>query len=552
MNVQKLMRGAPSETLEFLQWMYKLLKKKKIIANYDPFERRLRSYKGGTDRIPMPYWMHSHFDVFGRPESSSHRRSGTNYEPYYSEERRSRHSRTPGPQIGSGSSRSSRHTPQIRTTSADGRNYASELTAAMREMQGSKRTMQDSGEIQITKEELKTRPRNPTRSPLTPSSRSGEESSSRAFSVNIRAVENSGNLELPTAPLTPTAGGSSTDSAEEAVIAIRRSLETLKSSIPNFKSLIEDLGTDCDSYAYRGKLRGLKDVIAILIRHNHLLIEELEKILKLHDKNEELKASFRGFPACVQQIGDLETEFETCVQHLTELETRNPVPRNCSLTMTERQKKLSDTVSIDNTLRRIGAAQANLNQPTLSFNSRGSQTSTPTLDHTRSASGGLQGESSGIRGESIPRPVLPSIFTDGDYQIRRLKNGDIYKGRYEHSKKNGEGVYLFAVGDTYEGNFFDDKMSGSGVYTFAVEGRYEGEWRNSMYEGVGTETFARGSTYHGEYSNGMRHGWGACRYFGGAYYEGEWRHGLREGRGMQQCVDGSNYIGNHSTKTTFS
>eukprot|EP00210_Caulerpa_lentillifera_P009200 g8771.t1 len=557
MNVQKLMRGAPSETLEFLQWMYKILKKQKIIVNYDPFERRLRSYKGGTDRIPMPYWMHSHFDVFGRPDASTHRRTGTNLDHDVPEDRRSRHARTPGPQIGSGGSRSSRHTPHTRTTSADGRNYTTEITAVMREMQGSRRTQQDSMEPKVSKERLKTRTSHSSKSPLTPASRS-EEASSKAFSVNIRAVENSGNFELPTAPLTPTTGGSSVNSAEEAVIAVRRSLETLKSSIPNFKSLIEDLGTDCDSYAYRGKLRGLKDVISILIRHNHLLIEELEKLLKSNQleksSDDENQSTFRGFPACVQQISDLEFEFETSLQHLTELETRNPVPRNCSLIMTKRQNNLSDTVAIDKTLRRIGAAQANLIQPPLNFNNRSisterSQSSTPTFDRVRSLSHGVQPESSIPKvdptTQAMPQAMPPSVFKDGDYQIRRLKNGDIYKGRYEHSKKNGEGVYLFSVGDTYEGNFIDDKMNGFGVYTFAVEGRYEGEWRNSMYEGVGTETFARGSTYHGEYANGMRHGWGACRYFGGAYYEGEWRHGLREGRGMQQCVDGSNYTGEY-------
>lgn len=82
-DVQKLMRGSPSETLELLQFMHKMLKsallfemsrsegscglERQIVSGYDPCERRLRSVKGGTDRIPMPYWMHAHFDIYGRP-----------------------------------------------------------------------------------------------------------------------------------------------------------------------------------------------------------------------------------------------------------------------------------------------------------------------------------------------------------------------------------------------------------------------------------------------------------------------------------------------------
>jgi len=43
----------------------------KMLSTYDPAERRLRSVKGGTDRIPMPYWMNSNFDTYGRPEGEN-------------------------------------------------------------------------------------------------------------------------------------------------------------------------------------------------------------------------------------------------------------------------------------------------------------------------------------------------------------------------------------------------------------------------------------------------------------------------------------------------
>ena len=46
---------------------------RKPLPTYDPCERRLRSVKGGTDRIPMPYWMHSHFNIYGKPEGTQRR-----------------------------------------------------------------------------------------------------------------------------------------------------------------------------------------------------------------------------------------------------------------------------------------------------------------------------------------------------------------------------------------------------------------------------------------------------------------------------------------------
>lgn len=85
----------------------------------------------------------------------------------------------------------------------------------------------------------------------------------------------------------------------------------------------------------------------------------------------------------------------------------------------------------------------------------------------------------------------------GHFQYRKLRNGDVYKGRYSRSKKSGDGCYMFMNGDMYEGEFKDDHMEGHGVYTFSGQGRYEGSWTAARYCGHGTETFAKGSTYAG-------------------------------------------------------
>lgn len=88
----------------------------------------------------------------------------------------------------------------------------------------------------------------------------------------------------------------------------------------------------------------------------------------------------------------------------------------------------------------------------------------------------------------------------GPFQFRRLRNGDVYKGRYARSKKCGDGSYMFVNGDLFEGEFKDDHMQGYGVYQFCGQGRYEGGWLAARYGGHGTETFAKGSTYCGMFS----------------------------------------------------
>jgi hypothetical protein len=102
----------------------------------------------------------------------------------------------------------------------------------------------------------------------------------------------------------------------------------------------------------------------------------------------------------------------------------------------------------------------------------------------------------------VSKPEFLSTTTShackiGPFQFRRLRNGDIYKGRYARSKKCGDGCYSFMNGDVYEGEFQDDHMQGHGVYIFAGQGRYEGGWQTARYSGHGAETFAKGSTYAG-------------------------------------------------------
>ncbi|KXZ48375.1 hypothetical protein GPECTOR_28g782 [Gonium pectorale] len=165
--------------------------------------------------------------------------------------------------------------------------------------------------------------------------------------------------------------------------------------------------------------------------------------------------------------------------------------------------------------------------------------------HAGSAAEASGADGGGGAGSSSTVSRKARVFKLGEYQLKQLRNGDVYKGRYITNKKNGEGVYHFINADVYEGEFRDDRMDGYGVYTFSHEGRYEGQWRNAVYNGTGAETFAKGSTYRGEYASGLRNGWGVCRFYNGDYYEGQWAKGQRDGCGMQQCTDDSNFAGDY-------
>ncbi|KAG2449825.1 hypothetical protein HYH02_005348 [Chlamydomonas schloesseri] len=210
--------------------------------------------------------------------------------------------------------------------------------------------------------------------------------------------------------------------------------------------------------------------------------------------------------------------------------------------LTDSQRRLCSTTQLDAHLKAVGMAQFALAQGihkelalmTMSFFRHNAAMAA-------SESGTPGGAASGTAASRKAR-----VFKLGEFQLKQLRNGDVYKGRYVGNKKNGEGVYHFINADVYEGEFRDDRMDGHGVYTFSHEGRYEGAWRNAVYNGTGAETFAKGSTYRGEYVGGLRNGWGVCRFYNGDYYEGQWVKGLRDGCGMQQCTDDSNFVGEYA------
>ncbi|CAD7696547.1 unnamed protein product [Ostreobium quekettii] len=519
LDLHKLMRGAPTDSLEFLQWLYKYLRKKRLDDTYDPRARRASTIRGGTDKLPPPFWDNQRFDVYGRDSLKTHYEHVDGEYPDPAPMRKSRAS--PG-------HHRRKERGVHRMTSGDQSSAAPTETTESRLEE-----VQEVDEFEESEVGDKAESQEPPMDEATSEKRAP---SPVGYSVDIRAVSSETRVEDRPAPVSRSYQVPSEVSAG-AVEAITDALSTLQKSMPKFKGLLGDMGAENDSYAYRGKVRSMRDVFSTLMRHCAQLLDDLEGLHKIQPIEAE---DLSRLSAAANEMARMEDRFRDVVGELRQAEETHPVPQKSTISITEEQKGLSDTKALDGTLRRVGAAQAALAQALLKGSVEGSRAILDAVKQDPTKNGKDRSEDDPPKKESLSRTIRI-----GDFQMRRLKNGDIYKGRYIRSKKNGEGVYQFMNGDVYEGDFKDDRMGGNGLYTFSHEGRYEGQWENAVYEGVGTETFARGSTYHGEYSGGMRSGWGVCRYYNGDYYEGVWKQGLRDGRGMQQCTDDSNYVGDY-------
>lgn len=63
--------------------------------------------------------------------------------------------------------------------------------------------------------------------------------------------------------------------ASSGVNATTNAIGVLDNSFPNFTFLVQDVGAGDDSYAYRGKVRSMRDVMNTLLRHTSLLLDDL-------------------------------------------------------------------------------------------------------------------------------------------------------------------------------------------------------------------------------------------------------------------------------------
>lgn len=98
--------------------------------------------------------------------------------------------------------------------------------------------------------------------------------------------------------------------ATGGVKATSNAIGVLGTSIPNFSCLVEDVGATNDSYAYRGKVRSMRDVMNTLFRHTALLLDDLDGL-------ENQEAVSRG--SILEQLQTMSKV--SCNVHTTQLST---------------------------------------------------------------------------------------------------------------------------------------------------------------------------------------------------------------------------------------
>jgi len=104
------------------------------------------------------------------------------------------------------------------------------------------------------------------------------------------------------------------------------------------------------------------------------------------------------------------------------------------------------------------------------------------------------------------------------------KNGDIYVGRFEYGKKEGEGTYYFSDGAEFFGEFVDDLANGRGFITYSDGSKYAGNWKNGKRDGKGLAIWPNKDEYDGDYKNGEMEGEGILTLATGEKFDGTFRN----------------------------
>ncbi|GBF94649.1 phosphatidylinositol-4-phosphate 5-kinase [Raphidocelis subcapitata] len=566
-SVQRLLRGSKVETLDLLQFLFRYLHRLQALEGYNARERRAMSLRGGTDAIPVPGWMAANFDNLNQGTTggrSGFRTSSGNWayavEPQQSlrSQLRASGSFNPAASVAARPAPAASHPPAAAPAAAA---PAAAAAAAAR------------------------RPCAPVRLPTANPAAGrgavggggaggggggggggskmpthGDEDDERPGSVAVFRVVSSGEeaaalrtqAEDPacttrlvvgddaisgnmTRPLSPGGRGllqSALDAASEAAAVLSKGAASCG-------GVVDTLGSGTNTLAYRGRVRSLQDACATLRGHAALLLSDVAGAVAGRGEAAALEVASKA-RALQAELAAAERELAAATRRL-EARLHAAPTSQLNLAPTQLQRQLTSTAALDGAIRAVGTAQAAVAQRA---HREGAAIAERFLADGGPAAAAAAADAAAA---AAPAAAVPcKVLKMGDSAMKRLRNGDVYKGRYHGGRKNGEGCYCFTNADVYEGEFRDDRMAGAGVYCFHPEGRYEGEWAAATYEGAGSETFAKGSTYRGQYGGGLRSGWGVCRFYNGDYYEGRWERGVREGIGMQQCTDDSNYVGEYA------
>src|SRR3990167_1958901 len=122
-------------------------------------------------------------------------------------------------------------------------------------------------------------------------------------------------------------------------------------------------------------------------------------------------------------------------------------------------------------------------------------------------------------------------------------SGTRYEGRFQHGKKQGQGLATFSNGHKYSGEFQDNMMHGKGEYTWSDGRVYVGTFFRNKMEGEGRFRWPTGMEYVGAFVNDRKEGFGTLCWPDGSKYVGNFIDGKQDGEGTLFDARGTKTMG---------
>jgi hypothetical protein len=134
----------------------------------------------------------------------------------------------------------------------------------------------------------------------------------------------------------------------------------------------------------------------------------------------------------------------------------------------------------------------------------------------------------------------------GFFEISYACTKDLYKGNIGKSAlHNGFGTIKFKNGDSYKGNWQHGKRSGLGELTYSTTGdRFTTVWENDYPANQGILRYKNGDIYDGQWSGLTKHGFGKLVYHNGTVFTGNFCYDEMEGSGKIVNNKGETFNGN--------
>ncbi len=116
-----------------------------------------------------------------------------------------------------------------------------------------------------------------------------------------------------------------------------------------------------------------------------------------------------------------------------------------------------------------------------------------------------------------------------------LLNGNIYKGSFLNSMKNGIGTFRWNDGTISYSEFSEDKINGFSIIKYSNDCIYSGEIKDNNFEGFGEFLWNDNKYYCGNYLNGLKNGFGifVWNFKKLDSYIGFWENGKCNGIGIK-------------------